>query len=401
LNYFYKPVLITEWVNQEVKERKRFPFQTEKFKSLLLDLEIQAHKFLEESFTRFQNWINRLSPDHLLAFTFILSKINNANALQFIVQKIIAFSKKDSRVFHYALHSTYYSNKFDETWKIVKESYAEKKESITLGWSKDKTKLWDTIVADGRPISKQIHLYASSFEFETLIDYLMVEKGQKFRNQLLFDMFVNGTKALYKSYPNEFITYFRDADLSKRQLLAEGFIRSGSCYEVPEISDEIYRKMLTHVKDPSKWDDVNQNEKEEFHSWFMSKGLLDFFGDGREGGERFKYWKQYSRRINRLIYLPHESTILMYFRDAVIIEKLTGGAIYIYKRDWFDEKFDVKVSLYEQNYKPNNMTPGRYRIYRSLFMNTSLSHDEGRIMHYTGWQDRVTKYLRNKLGWDV
>ena len=91
----------------------------------------------------------------------------------------------------------------------------------------------------------------------------------------------------------------------------------------------------------------------------------------------------------------------MYFKDVVIIEKLTGGAIYIYDRNWFDDKFDVKVTIYEQNYRPNNMTPASYRIYRNSFMDTSLSHDEGRIMHYTGWQSRVTKYLRNKLGWDV
>lgn len=388
-------------MNQEVKERKRFPFQTEKFKSLLLDLEIQALKFLEESFTRFQNWINRLSPDHLLAFTFILSKINNANALQFIVQKIIAFSKKDSRVFHYALHSTYYSNKFDETWKIVKESYAEKKESITLGWSKDKTKLWDTIVADGRSISKQIHLYASSFEFETLIDYLMVEKGQKFRNQLLFDMFVNGTKALYKSYQNEFITYFRDADLSKRQLLAEGFIRSGSCYEVPEISDELYSKLQTYLKSPAKWDDVGQDEQEEFHGWFISKGLFDFFGEDRYGGERFDYWKKYARRIKRLIHIPHDKTILMYFKDVVIIERLDMGAIYIYDIFSFDNKFGIKIDNYEAVYKPGKYLSHADKIYRSSFMDKDTVYRGGWIPHKLGWQRNVTNYLKYQLGWDV
>lgn len=388
-------------MNQEVKERKRFPFQTEKFKSLLLDLEIQANKFLEESFTRFQNWINRLSPDHLLAFTFILSKINNANALQFIVQKIIAFSKKDSRVFHYALHSTYYSNKFDETWKIVNESYAEKKESITLGWSKDKTKLWDTMVADGRPIAKQIHLYASSFELETLIDYLMVEKGQKFRNQLLFDMFVNGTTALYKSYQNEFITYFRDADLSKRQLLVEGFIRSGSCYEVPEISEEILIKLQTYVKSPLKWDDVSQKEKLEFHSWYMSKELEDFFGNVNENRERFIYWKKFANRIIKLVHLEKDDTILMYFQDVVIMEKLDQGAIYIYERNYFDSYFGVRVDVYEEAKSANKYVPYYKMINRKLFMHKDKVYKGGWISHTLGWQRNVTNYLKYKLGWDV
>jgi len=129
--------------------------------------------------------------------------------------------------------------------------------------------------------------------------------------------------------------------------------------------------------------------------------LFDFFGENREGGERFKYWKKYSRRIQRLIHLPHDATIFMYFSDVVIIEKMTGGAIYIYDRSWFDDKFDVKVSIYEKHYKPNILVPARYRIYRNSYMDTSRTPDEGRMMHYTGWQGKVDRYLRNKLGWDV
>ncbi|MBT2642868.1 hypothetical protein J7I80_11575 [Bacillus sp. ISL-41] len=401
MRYFYKPVLITEWVDREIKERRRLPFNTEKFRSLIAELEVQTKILLEESFDRFKTWLDRLSPEKLLAFTFIIPKIQNMMAVQYLVHKLNLFSKRDMRVFDYALHSTYHNNVFDETWDIAKEAYSERKESITLGWSKDKILLWDLLMEDGRPISKQIHQYASRYEFDKLIEFLMVEKGHLFYQDLLFNMFVNGTTSLYKAYQTEFIEYFRRADNTKRQMLAEGFIRSQSCYEVTDISDEIFSKLQTHVKSPMKWFDVRQKEKEEFHSWYMSKELFDFFGENREGGERFKYWKKYSRRIQRLIHLPHDATIFMYFSDVVIIEKMTGGAIYIYDRSWFDDKFDVKVSIYEQYYKPNRPVPGPYKINRNAFMDTTLSHDEGRIKHYSGWQEDVDKYLRNKLGWDV
>lgn len=401
MRYFYKPVLITEWVDQEIKERRRLPFNTEKFRSLIAELEVQTKILLEESFNRFKTWLDRLSPEKLLAFTFIIPKIKNLMAVQYLVHKLNLFSKKDMRVFDYALHSTYHNNVFDETWEIAIAAYSERRESITLGWSKDKILLWDLLMEDGRPISKQIHQYASRYEFDKLIEFLMVEKGHLFYQDLLFNMFVNGTTSLYKAYQTEFIEYFRRADNTKRQMLAEGFIRSQSCYEVTDISDEIFSKLQTHVKSPMKWSDVKQKEKDEFHSWYMSKELFDFFGENREGGERFKYWKKYSRRIQRLIHLPHDATIFMYFSDVVIIEKMTGGAIYIYDRSWFDDKFDVKVSIYEKHYKPNIPVPARYRIYRNGYMDTSLTPEEGRMMHYTGWQRRVDNYLRNKLGWDV
>lgn len=401
MNYYYRPVFISDWVNQEIKERKRLPFNTEKFKSILADLEIQTKRLLTESFARFQTWFERLGPEKILAFTFILPKLRDLRAIKLIEQKIITFSKKDIRVFDYALHSCYYHNEFNETWGIARGAYFERGETITLGWDVDKKRLWDALINDGRPIGSQIAMYAANIEFEKLFSYLMVEKSHLFYQELLLSMFSNGTTSLYKAYQNEFLDYFRKADIMKRQLLAEGFISSKSCYDVPKISGEIFNKLQTYITSPMKWDGVKKEEKVEFHSWYMSKELFDFFGSENEGGERFVYWKKYSRRIERLVNIPHDNTILMYFREVVIIERLDTGAIYVFERNSFDEKHGIQISNYEKVYRPGLYISHREQIFRSTFMDKESVYKDGWIAHTRGWQNRVDNFLRYKLGWDV
>ncbi|AQQ52257.1 hypothetical protein [Planococcus lenghuensis] len=407
MNFVYKPVFITEWVEKEIKHRRLLNLDTAEFRAQLSELKKQLEVVLQKTFKEFCDWLVKLPSKLLKIFPFLLPVIKEEIKAVYAVEHLLERVGRDAALFDYALYACYLDNEFQASWTIVQKSYETNRRTITSGWTNRKIQFWDEFILlkeqHAQFVLQQTKLQLS---FGDILDYLMVQENQKFYHSLLIELFSNGQPTLYREQKAKFIELFEGADNFKQQRLAGGFIRSELLYELEEISHTIYRYMGTYRRQEKKWIHIDQSEKIAFHAWYISKELDRFFGNIGDNHERAHYWKKFSSRVKRHVIINHssEKTILMYFDDVVVMEVFGTGAVYFYDVSVFENYHGEKVKRYEE---AKQLISGQVyvrdsaRITRRELMDTSLTIAKEKLIHGGGWQYKFDYFLRSRLGWEV
>lgn len=402
MNFVYKPVFITDWVNREIKHRRRTDYDTPEFQTLLSEFKSLIYHYAERSYKEFQDWFERINPKNLKVFPFLMEHISHENRWELVQNKLLSRSKKDSSLFDYALEACYIDHRFKGNWEIVQSCYRENKLAVSLGWSSRKTAFWDEFVKiDSRQQYFIIAEMKKFLAFNDLIDFLMLKESHSFYTSVILELFSNGTTEFYRDQQMKFIELFNQSDNAKQQILSRGFIRSNSLYELEDISYAIYKNLGTYVRQPMKWSNVGEKEKRAFHGWLMSKELRNFFGNLNQNHERFKYWEKFSTMLEKVVILGQDKTMLMYFYEVVIMEVLGVGAVYVYDKEIFNNTFGHRVGLHETHVKSNSSTYSKHAIRRSLLMEKELVVQGGWLMHHQGWQENFDRFLSRRLNWEV
>ena len=159
--------------------------------------------------------------------------------------------------------------------------------------------------------------------------------------------------------------------------------------------------MGTYVRQPMKWTDVTQQNKEIFHGWFMSKELKNFFGEINQNHERSKYWQKFSSKIKKVVVFDNKSKILMFFDEVVILEIIGTGAVYVYENSVFDKHFGVKVAEYEKRIEAGHRLYHNSNLTHSMFRRQELVYKNGWLKHQYNWQEKFDNYLKRALHWEV
>lgn len=402
MNFVYKPVFIKEWVNREIKHRRRTEYDTPEFQTLLNEFKSMIYHYSDKPYKEFKDWFDGVHPKKLKVFPFIIEHISQKDRWNLVQDKLLLWGKKDPRLFDYALEACYIDHRFESNWKIVCESFLANKGAVSQGWSSKKQSFWDGFIkVENRHQHFILGEMNKSLKFIDLIDYLMLKESHSFYNSVLLELFSNGTQDFYKDQQEKFIELMNQSDNAKQQLLARGFVRSNSLYKLEKVSHVIYKNLGTYVRQPMKWSNVGDKEKVAFHGWYMSKELKKFFGDLNQDHERFKYWEKFATKLEKVVVLKQDKTMLMYFWDVVIIEVLGVGAVYVYDKKFFTQKFGHRIDMHENRAQSNRDFHSRHVVRRSLLMEKELVIPGGWLTHNQGWQWNFDRFLRDRLGWEV
>ncbi len=402
MNFVYKPVFITDWVNREIKHRRRTDYDTPEFQTLLNEFKSFIYFYADKEFKAFKAWLEKINPRNLKVFPYIINHIAQNNRKQLVQDKLMLRSEKDPRLFDYALEACYIDHRFESNWKIVQHGYQNNKSAVTLGWSTKKKDFWEDFIKVESSHQKFIaNTMEKPISYNDIIDYVMLKESHSFYKSLILELFSNGTEEFYRNNMERYIELFNESDNIKQQILAGGFIRSGSLYTIERISQAVYENLGTYVRQPMKWSNTSDEEKIAFHGWYMSKELKNFFGDLNVNHERFIYWEKFSAKLERVVVLNQDHTMLMYFNDVVIIEVLGVGAVYIYDKKFFNKQFGHRIEMHENEVQSSKHTYSRHVVRRSLLMEKEWIIPGGWLTHTQGWQQNFDRFLNRRLGWEV
>lgn len=151
------------------------------------------------------------------------------------------------------------------------------------------------------------------------------------------------------------------------------------------------------------WKYVGEEEKRRFAQWIMKLELKDFFGGVNKNHERFQYWEKFIPKLEDVVVTDERTTLIMYFRDVVIMEVLGTGAVYIYPADVFQRHFQPKIDrmLAERERFVNKAWLKVREVKRTELMDRNLTIPGGWLRHNVGWQWKFDEWLRRELGWEV
>lgn len=402
MKFFYKPVYITDWVDREIKHRRRVDVDSVEFKTLLSEMKSQIHYYSETSFEEFKKWFNGINSKSLKVFPFLMIFLQDSSRWHYVQDVLIHKSQRDPKLFDYALEACYSDHHFHGNWSIVQTSFINNKKVVISGWTKQRVAFWEELIkVEKNQQTFIVEKGQKGLGFKDLIDYSLLRESHSFYNTITLGLFSSGPAQLYLNEKEKFIEIFKAADIAKQEVLANGFIGSGLVYDLEEISELIYQLMGTYVRQPMKWKGVAKENKETFHAWVMSKELKNFFGELNQNHERSKYWRKFSSKINKVIVFDNKSKILMFFDEVVILEIIGTGAVYVYENSVFDNHYGVKVSEYEKEIEAGQKYNQSTKLTHSMFRRQELVYKNGWLTHTSDWQTKFDKYLKKSLHWEV
>jgi hypothetical protein len=241
--------------------------------------------------------------------------------------------------------------------------------------------------------------------FGELAARIRLNEGSRFFYTLAISYFKEGKEqALERDMAVFERLYDRNLSNNVRAQLIELFIRHSKLNQFPDLVEKIYFDFQHYIAKPQMWESIGQAEKEKFHRHIIKRRLKEFFGNLNQNHERFIYWKKFFHKIDDVILPDTNQTILMYFRDLVILEILGTGAIYIYTREDFQQYFKKHVDYAMKTKRESKDDFELSNLSRTRLMNKDLVHyanyRDGWFSHHSGWQLKVDAYLKD-CGWEV
>ncbi|MGB3261748.1 hypothetical protein [Paenisporosarcina sp.] len=404
MKFEYKPYFLAEWVKEEIKVQVNY-YESEEFLTSLEDLRGLIHFYNNRSEDEYNEWFNRLLTKTLILFPFVFQEIKSKTNRKLSQEKVVHLAKSNRQLFRNAIEACYQNNVFDVNWKIAKIAYTNNFQKVTRGWSNRKVELWDNFFLQSSEFEKHVAelILRKGVSVGDAQHQLHFNDGHAFYNSLLLLLFTEGSTELYRQEKKKFIEMFNRADTSKQQLLARGFIRSRSLEAIEEISFAIYEKMKTYIRQPMKWDLIEEAVKKEFNKWVMSKNVREFFMGINKDHERFIYWEKFIPTLQDVVIIEG-NTMLMFFEDVVIMEILGTGAVYVYRQEFYKIRFNHLVQRYieeEERVKMRMSYYNRYRLSRSMLMEKDSVVPGGWLTHVSSWQNKFDNFLKNRLKWEV
>lgn len=405
MKFEYKPYFLAEWVKKEIKKQENY-YESKEFLTSVEELRGMIHFYNHRTEDEYIKWFSNLLNKTLILFPFVFQEIKNDQNKRLSKEKVLSLANDNRQLFRNAIEACYQSNSFGVNWRIAKIAFTNSFNKVSRGWTKRKIELWDNFFMTDKEFEKHVAelILHKGVSVSDAQHQLHFNDGHAFYNSLLLLLFTEGSAELYLHEKKKFIEMFNRADTTKQQLLANGFIRSGSLETNEDISFAIYEKMKTYIRQPMKWDLIEESVKKEFNKWVMSRNVREFFMGLNKDHERFIYWEKFIPTLQDVVIIER-STMLMYFEDVVIMEILGTGAVYVYKKELYQKKFDHIVQRYleeDERLKLGNFyNYNKYRLTRSMLMEKNSVVLGGWLTHSGGWQYKFDYFLKNRLKWEV
>ncbi len=400
-----------DWVKREAKSRvdsQGHDLETrknrlERMRGALYILEMSS----EEDFNY---WINNLSSRDVVLLPYVFDEITSKERKGFVLNKLFNVAKGKSQLFRNSLEACYSQNNFIPLWQLAKFAFQQNEERLTRKWPIDKIHSWNSFLNINKSHSTFIakEIWSGNKSLREMQETYLVHEGYTFMQDIYLDVFSNAKREIYDEEKDKFIEFFLKSDNINRQKVVTGFIQSGSLNEQEDIARIIYEKIRTHTKKPMLWSEVPEKPRRIFNHWVLQRNIREFFLGVNKDHQRFVYWEKFIPKMEDAIVIKNnnESTILFYFSDVVIMEILGTGAVYIYKRELFKEKFGGLVNMYLESIEKADVQGWPYtekvlKLTRSKLMERSLTIPGGWLPHYAEWERKFDDYLSQQLNWEV
>lgn len=407
MRFEYKPIFLKEWVKKEITDKSNSNgLDSAGIQNRLERLRGVLSIIREQSDNVFLKWVEELGARDSVLLPFVYKDVHKKFQKEQMIIKMASTAKSKRQLFYNLIEQCYSTNNFNPFWSIVKVGFENNQNAIVRNWQGERVEIWQEFVkvkyAQATYICDKIN--NKNLPLDLILQDYFINKSHKIYEEVVIEMFSNGTKSVYQNENNLFIHFLNKSDTVKVQLLVSGFIKSKCLYELEVISVKILEKMGTYKKQPMLWANVEESLKIEFHQWYLRKNIREFFSGINKEHERFVYWEKFVPKMQDALVIEKEDTILFYFNDVVIMEVLGTGAVYVYNIITFEREFGEKVNNYREsleNARFKVFKTNSFNLRRSMLMNPNSVVPGGRLSHYKGWQKNFDNFLSKRLNWEV
>jgi hypothetical protein len=405
MKYEYQPTLLKGWLHEKRRPLldKTIENSSQKYCGLLERLTEQFQQIVHEPVPVFVEWANQLSRREKLLLPNLYKKELPEDIKKAMVQLIQQNVKNERRLFRVLVDVVYQTCDLDEIWKLLKYSYAYHKERIEKRMEAKQAKKWRRFLLSEDPV---LYLATEAYEgekgiLEELETFYLTKNFPLFK-LVLMEIFQLADENFFLQEQELYREMFISATNEEQQKMAHELIKKCKLNHVKPLGKLIFEKLQTYRRKPMLWKYVGEEEKRRFAQWIIKLEMKDFFGGVNKNHERFQYWEKFIPKLEDVVVTDERSTLIMYFRDVVIMEVLGTGAVYVYRADVFHKHFQHKIDrmLMEREKYSHSWRKPR-EVKRSELMDKSLTIPGGWLIHNHDWQMKFDAWLRRELGWEV
>jgi hypothetical protein len=373
----------------------------------LKKLRIEYDVNLAKEATIFKNWywnLTRKRRTRVVSF-YDPTKLDDIQK-EMLKNLFFQHLKQHAKTFRVLFETLYKTGASNPLYGLLKECYRVHKVRITRRMSDEVKRGWEMFL-ETTPRDYVINsLKVDDVSFGELTTRIQLIEGSNLFSSLAITYFKEGKeRAIERDQALLEKLYKTKSNPVFRAQLVELFIRYANLKKYPEFVEKIYFDIQHYKTKPTLWTNIGQAEKEKFHRHIIKRRLLEFFGKLNQHSERYKYWNKFFHKLDDVILPDKNQTILMYFRDLVILETLEIGAVFIYSNEVFDKHLQKHVDHAIRTKRNNSDDYELENLSRTRLMDKTLvlqvKWRDGRIVHRpNSWQDKVDAYLKD-FGWEV
>lgn len=405
----YKPARLTQWVKREIPSEMNNSREEKRTETRKLRIEILREtmaQIMRKSIAEFDRWMQSLTTRELNSLVFLFEELQTKEQKDLAVKALFGLASTNRQLFKNCLDCFYRKGETYPYWTLAKVAYSKNRERLSRRWDEDELIDWDRFMQQkSNPevyIVDTIHKTKKSLE-EVCSEFRLYNSHYFYRS-ILIRMFETADYEFFEREKELFIEQFLLSDIEGKQKLINAFVHSGSLPLLEDIGQLIYEKMSTYMRKQQLWHNVKDAYKESFHRWAMLQNIREFFSGLDKDHERFLYWEKFIPKMVNAEVLKKERTVLFYFEDVVIMEILGTGAVYIYEKRYFINRWQEKVEEFLQAEERMAILGHSYnpvRLTRRFLMDPDNVIRHGRLTHGGQWQEEFDSYLSKYLNWEV
>ncbi|MFC0297557.1 hypothetical protein [Geobacillus jurassicus] len=406
MKYEYEPVLLKRWLRKPRPPllKQTVEYSAGKYQSVLERLSDRFAEVANAPVSVFQEWVQQLSRREKLLLPNLYKKELPEETKKAMIESIQRHIQHERRLFRVLVDVMYETCDLDEIWKLLRYAYAAHIEKIEKRMEKERSEKWRRYLLSKDPI---VYLATTAYESEKgILDELetfYLTKNFPLFKLVLMEIFQLADESFFLKEQDLYRELFVSSTNEQQQKMANALIKKCKLNHVKPLGRLIFEKLQTYHRKPMLWRYVGEEEKRRFAQWIMRLELKDFFGGVNKNHERFQYWEKFIPKLEDVVVTDERTTLIMYFRDVVIMEVLGTGAVYIYRADVFRRHFQPKIDrmLAERERFANKAWLKVREVKRAELMDRNLTIPGGWLRHNGGWQRKFDEWLRRELGWEV
>lgn len=348
----------------------------------------------------FDKWTQMLRSRQMLTLATLFTLSLDERWKRALISSLEGAITKDRRMFRIFLDVLYDTCGIPHLWSQIQHSYRCHTERIQRRIPTELRDSWEDYLSVNDPVSFLADAVGNS-SFRHFVDVMgdfYIHTYHTFFHEVLFKVFASAKAPFYNRESPLYRDVFETAPTSERQSMVASLIRNCALDDVGGLGQFIHNHMGTYTKKPSLWHLVPDAERRKFASWIMRRELKNFFQGVDQNHERYLYWHKFAPFLEDVVIIDHKHTMVMFFRDVVIMEVLKTGAVYVYSRKVFDEHFGIKIaSLFARRERYLDADLSREDVRERAF----VLNGTGWLPHRGQWQYDFDSWLRMNLRWEV
>ncbi len=402
MKYEYEPAVLRAWMRENRRPlRNKVDENVRKRNESWMESLVSEFRQVEyKTAIDFRTWVQTLNRrQKLLLPSLYHTRLKNEIREEMLkVMKEVAETER--RSFRFLLNATYQTGDFENLWKIVKHSYDNHHYWIIKRWKKENAdiEVWQKFLASLNPTNYlAMHTVHSGHRVHHVLEKFYLTEGFVAFREVAMHMYKYAKESFFITEQQLFMKHFDTATNMEQQKMVDYLLKKCTINKVQTIGRLVFEKIKTYRRKPMLWRTVGDEEKKRFARWMMNYGVEEFFIGGLDQtNERFQYWKRYLHRLEDLVIMDKNTTLIMYFSDCVIVEVLGRGAVYVYENKVFFKHFQPTLD----KMLDEKETEGEIRR-NKRFQLSDRTLALGFLVHGGGWKINLDKWFESNLGWII